>query len=104
MLTKLCALPCDLGWWGVFRYLDIIRNRNETNSFIPIGLSKSDFEAIIYELSRTVNPGGDNNTWIIKSFARTSGVGAVHELYLMGYDSIESASFEVRNGSLLIEY
>ncbi|MBA7641263.1 hypothetical protein ES703_48939 [subsurface metagenome] len=58
----------------------------------------------MYDLSRTVSPGGEDNTCITNCFARTSGVGTVDELYLVGYNFIESASFEERNGSLLIEY
>jgi hypothetical protein len=89
---------------GSVHYLDIIRKRNETIPFIAIGLSLCDFEAIIYDLSRAVTPGGYNDTCIANSFAPTSAVGTVDELYLVGYKSIESASFEVRNGTLLIEY
>ena len=89
---------------GSVHYLDIIRNRNETIPFIAIGLSLCDFEAIIYGLSRAVTPGDYNDTCITNSLAPTSGVGTADEFYLVGYKSIDSARFEVRNGALLIEY
>ena len=89
---------------GFVHYLDIIRKYNETIPFIAIGLSLRDFEAIIYDLSRAVTPGDYNDTCITNSFAPTSGVGTVDELYLVGSNSIDTASFEVRNGTLLIEY